>query len=163
MTQIFEYNLGQKFQQIADVQKEKIALKFTNGEKCTYADINDLSNKIASFLLDLGIVRNDVIAILSNKSKISYSTMLACLKIGAIYTNLDPKSPIERFNKMINLCDPKILFYYNGSEIKTVAEEFNFTSVKGIDYSRNDFLESISAHSSLFPDYNKIVTGYNLR
>jgi D-alanine--poly(phosphoribitol) ligase subunit 1 len=159
MTQIFEYNLGQKFQQIADVQKEKIALKFTNGEKCTYADINDLSNKIASFLLDLGIVRNDVIAILSNKSKISYSTMLACLKIGAIYTNLDPKSPIERFNKMINLCDPKILFYYNGSEIKTVAEEFNFTSVKGIDYSRNDFLESISAHSSLFPDYNKIVTG----
>jgi len=85
--------------------------------------------------------------------------MLACLKIGAIYTNLDPKSPIERFNKMIDLCAPKILFYYNDAESNAVTKEYNFTSVKGIEYGRNNFLQSISKYSNLLPDYNNIVTG----
>ena len=158
MQHFYTYNLGQLFQHIADIRKEKVAVKFTDGEKCTYADINELSNKIAASLLDIGIVRNDVIAILSNKSRISYSIMLACLKIGAIYTNLDPKSPIDRFNKMIDLCAPKILFYYKEPESNTVIEDYNSTSIKGIEYSSNDFSESISAYNSVLPDYNKTVT-----
>lgn len=53
--------LGQLFQHITDIRKEKVALKFTYGEKCIYAGINGLSNKIASYLLDVGIVRNEVV------------------------------------------------------------------------------------------------------
>ena len=159
MQHCYIYNLGQLFHHIADSRKEKAALIFTNGEKCTYADINELSNKTAAFLLDSGIERNDVIAILNNKSKISYSIMLACLKIGAIYTNLDPASPIDRFNKMINMCDPKLLFFCKGSENKSVIEEYVFTKVRGIEYTSTEFSESISAYNSVLPDYNKTVAG----
>lgn len=157
--QQYIYNLGQMFQEVALTHKDKAALKFINGETRTYYEIDTLSNRIAAYLLDVGIERNDVIAILNNKSELSYAIMLACLKIGAVYTNLDPASPLERFNRMINLCNPKIIFYYKNSEKSTVVDEFIFNRVKGIEYSSSRFSESISSSNNSFPGYNKSITG----
>ena len=157
--QKYIYNLGQLFHNITLTHKDKVAIKFTSGGNSTYSEIDSLSNKIARYLLNIGIERNDVIAILNNKSEISYSIMLACLKIGAVYTNLDPASPIERFNKMIGLCNPKIFFYFKNSEKSTVAEEFILNRIKGIEYNIPAFSESLSSYENSFPEYNKSVTG----
>ena len=50
--------------------------------------------------------RSSGFCIFNNKSKLAFASMIACLKIGIIYTNLDVTSPIERLMKMIDTCQP---------------------------------------------------------
>ncbi len=122
MVEIYQYNLGLKFDQIAKENFDRVAIRLIDERPVTYKELNTLSNKISNYLLSIGIKRNDVVAILNNKTKTSYALMIACLKIGAIYTNLDAKSPIERFERMIRVCKPKLLFFYR-SEERSVGEE----------------------------------------
>jgi len=156
--EFYQYNLGQLFNSIAIERDGHTALKFPNGELYTYYQLNTLSNQIAHYLIKKGIRRNDVIAILNNKSNVSYAIMIACLKIGAIYTNLDPKSPIERFKKMLGLCSPKLLFYYGLKDNLTVANEFNFIDVDGINYQEQPFLQTIASNPVMLPSCNTEVT-----
>lgn len=156
--EFYQYNLGQLFNSIAIESNEHTALKFPNGELFTYYQLNTLSNQIAHYLIEKGIKRNDVIAILNNKSNVSYAIMIACLKIGAIYTNLDPKSPIERFKKMVGLCSPKLLFYYGLKDDLTVANEFKFIDVVGINYQEQPFLQTIVSYPDTLPSCNSEVT-----
>ena len=107
----YQYNLGLKFYNIVDVFSSNIAFKYPTGASHSYSEINACSNKIARFLLDETIGKGDVVAIFNNKSSYAYCTMLACLKIGAIYTNLDTSSPIERLRKILETCKPAIICF----------------------------------------------------
>lgn len=149
------YNLGQKFHLIAKENANNIAIYPTKGMGITYQEIDMLSNKLANYLLEKGLEQNDVIAILNNKSFVSYSLMIACLKIGVIYTNLDPKSPLERFNRMIDTCGPKILFYFEDE--KSIINKFDSSSIRKIDYSSNLILELIDKYpTNLISDLDLI-------
>jgi D-alanine--poly(phosphoribitol) ligase subunit 1 len=147
----YTYNLGQLFHTIASDRKEHSALLFVDGETCSYSELERLSNTIAAVLLTLGVGRNDVVAILNNKSRVSYSIMVACLKLGVIYTNLDPKSPIARFNKMMKLCDPRVLFFYGGCEELAEAAASACSTLKTIDYGSAEFAESIASRENTLP------------
>jgi D-alanine--poly(phosphoribitol) ligase subunit 1 len=107
----YQYNLGLKFYEVAARHDNKAALQYPSGETFTYAQINNLSNKIARLLLAKGIRKGNVVAIFNEKSHYAFSLMIGCLKIGAIYTNLDITSPWPRLEKMINSCLPKIIFF----------------------------------------------------
>lgn len=115
----YNYNLGLKFYEVAATYHNKSALQYPSGETHSYAQINKLSNKIARALLSREIKRGNVVAIFNEKSPEAFSLMLACLKIGAIYTNLDTTSPWTRLEKMITSCLPAIIFFDTlGSTIK---------------------------------------------
>ena len=104
------YNLGQKFDLILEQYADRIAIKYPDGQAYTYSEFNKLANKLANFLLSKKAKVNDVIAIFNDKSVESFALMLACLKIGITYTNLDPNSPEERLNKIIKCCNPSLIF-----------------------------------------------------
>jgi D-alanine--poly(phosphoribitol) ligase subunit 1 len=127
----YHYNLGLLFTEVATANKKNVAIKEIDNEH-SYETLNNVSNKLVHFLLELEINQNDVVAIFNNKSLYSYSLMLACSKIGAIYTNLDPKSPGERLSKMLKTCSPKILFY--SSYDHTSPEKSSLGNIKLIDY-----------------------------
>jgi len=155
-TNEYTYNLGRFFNTITEVSRENIALKYEN-ENCSFQELNNLSNKIAHYLLKKGIQTKDVVAILNNKTINGYALMLACLKIGAIYTNLDSKSPSLRFDKMLQIAKPKILFYYKNQDLVT-----NATTFEGIDlinYESEDFAFQINNQQDKLPSYNAKVTG----
>ncbi len=152
----YQYNLGQLFDKVARENSDKTAINLFEGNDVTYNTVNVLSNKIANFLLSKSIGRNDVVAILNNKTAMSYSIMIACLKIGAVYTNLDPKSPIERFNKMVEICNPKLLFYY--SDENNVMSEFKTDKFKSINYANPEFIKEVNVVGMDFPAYNREVT-----
>ena len=152
------YNLGQLFDNIAKMRIKNTAIKSVGGSVFSYQELNLLSNRIAHFLRGSGIQKNDVVAILNNKTNSSYAIMIACLKIGAIYTNLDPKSPIERFNKMIAACMPKLLLYYSKEDENYVINHFDIDSVKCIDYSTESFIQEIGRNNSEIPKYNCYIT-----
>jgi D-alanine--poly(phosphoribitol) ligase subunit 1 len=151
------YNLGQLFKKIAEERADNTAIKAVDGSVFSYLELNLLSNRIAHFLISSGIRKNDIVAILNNKTNTSYAIMIACLKIGAIYTNLDPKSPIERFNKMLTTCIPKLLLYYVGEDEYSVINDFDTSSLKCVDYTKKAFEQEIEINNSEIPEYNNYV------
>lgn len=68
-------------------------------EKISYNELNSLSNRIANYLLSFGVKPHDVVGIFNTKEVEGYASMLACLKIGAAYTNLDEENPPLRLEK----------------------------------------------------------------
>lgn len=107
----YQYNLGLLFYEVTNTYAKKTALRYPDGKVYTYEEINNLSNSIARLLLASNIKNGDVLAIFNQKSIYGYSLMLACIKIGVIYTNLDNTSPLARVEKIIDTCKPVALFF----------------------------------------------------
>ena len=150
------YNLGLLFNKLAS-GNESIALRFIDETTITYNVLEVYSNKIANYLLDMGITQNNVVAIFNNKSLESYSIMIACLKIGAIYTNIDHNSPVERLNKMIQQCNPTIFFTFTDN-INRLTDT-NISKVHVCDYACANFKKELDTYSSIIPENVYNVTG----
>ncbi|MCU7835984.1 MAG: amino acid adenylation domain-containing protein [gamma proteobacterium symbiont of Taylorina sp.] len=110
------FNLAEYFYELSKNNKNTIALRYR--DNCiSYNELNNLSNKIAHFFLSLGIKSKDVIGIFNTKKPLGYASMLAALKVGAIYTNIDEENPQERLKKTLHTCQPKLLISdHNPSE-----------------------------------------------
>lgn len=158
-TQAYEYNLGQFFSRIANLFPLAPAIKTTDNGCMSFHELDVMSNRIAHFLQNKGINKNDVIAILNNKSFTSYALMIACLKIGAIYTNIDPKSPDERFKRMLEVCEPKIIFH-GGNNVNNSLNDLLSTFLI-IDYASTQFEIDISKQDDKLPKSNINVTSAN--
>ncbi len=104
------YNLGLRFQQIAQQYGDRIALWYDSTTQVSYAELNGNSNRMARLLTSLKVGQGDVVCISGTKTPLAFSTVLACLKLGAIYVILDPDSPTERIRKILSTCRPKLLF-----------------------------------------------------
>ena len=98
-----------------------------------YAELNVLSNKIANYFQSLGIRSYDVVGIFNTKGITGYASMLACLKLGVTYTNIDAENPPLRIENILNCCKPKLLISdHKPSEIiKNVAES---AKIKLVDF-----------------------------
>jgi len=62
----------------------------------TYAELDQLSNKVARALLRLGVAPGDRVGILAPKSAASVVAVYGALKARACYVPLDPKAPADR-------------------------------------------------------------------
>ncbi len=67
----------------------------------TYAELDQLSNKVARSLLRLGVAPGDRVAILAPKSAASIVAVYGALKAGACYIPLDSKAPAERLGYVL--------------------------------------------------------------
>jgi len=105
----FTWNLGLKFREIVGTYAGRPALRQPEGEVTSYAQLDQLSNRIARFLVGRGLRRGDVVALFHDKSPAAFAAMLACLKAGLIYTNLDSDSPWERLRKILQTSEPKAI------------------------------------------------------
>lgn len=106
---MYEYNLALRFQNIVDKYPQRTALWFTPGESYSYADLNQRANRLARFLIKTRLSRGDVACLAGVKNVHTFAFMLACLKIGVIYSVFDPESPLERLQKIFMTCKPKIV------------------------------------------------------
>ncbi len=145
------YNLGQLFNQIALKFKDKIALKYPDNSFFSFKELNILSNKIANYLIEIGVKKNDVVIILNNQSNEGYALMIACLKIGAIYSNIDPKSPIDRFKKMVDVCNPKTIFYFQEQKLIHPKSKFDKKKIITINYEDQLFIDELRTISVFEP------------
>lgn len=157
-TEKYTYNLGQLFHVIASKQPNEIAIKGIDEKHVSYAELESLSNRLANFLIAKDIQECDTVAILHNNSITAYALMLACLKIGATYTNLDPKSPVERFEKMVHICAPKMIFYPEGLKLIDAIENTAILEIV-IDYTNPDFLTAIHAYENDLPIRTSNIVG----
>jgi D-alanine--poly(phosphoribitol) ligase subunit 1 len=105
---MWKYNLGQEFEEVVRRFPDNVAIRIAE-EQITYKDLNRLTNQIARFLVSQGFSIGDRICISSEKSIITYASLLACLKAGIAYTFVDRYSPLQRLKKIVRKCNPKAI------------------------------------------------------
>jgi len=147
------YNLALKFKEVVDNFSGRISLQYPEGKTYTFLELDQLSDHLARFLQQNELIKGDVIAIFNEKSIYGYAMMIACLKTGIIYTNLDSSSPWLRLQKIIATCSPKAIFFDDGC--KEVFRELrqDFPSIK--EFNLADLQsEKTSALNKTFLDQN---------
>ncbi len=75
----------------------------------TYAQIDDISERIAGKIRSLGIGKGDAVSILIPRCSYMTTASLGVLKSGAAYQPLDPSYPSERLSFMMSDADAKLL------------------------------------------------------
>lgn len=76
------------------------ALIFSD-EQLSYAELNARSNRLAHYLIHLGIKPETLVGIAVERSTEMVVGLLAILKAGGVYVPLDPESPVERLAHML--------------------------------------------------------------
>jgi D-alanine--poly(phosphoribitol) ligase subunit 1 len=106
---MYEYNLGLRFQNIVERYPHRISLWLSEPETYTYAHLNGFANRLAHWLLQQGLTSGDVVCISGTKTVYTFALMLACLKIGVVYSIFDPDSPLERLRRIFLTCHPRLI------------------------------------------------------
>jgi amino acid adenylation domain-containing protein len=94
---------------------QEIALK-CGDVLLTYTELNRRANQLANRLQKLGVVQDDVVALLFNRSAEMIIGILGVLKAGAAYLPLDPEYPVNRLQFMLEDSQSKVLLTHNSYE-----------------------------------------------
>jgi D-alanine--poly(phosphoribitol) ligase subunit 1 len=106
----FVSNLGLAFEEVVTRHRDRIALFYpATQEAVSYAHLATLANAIAVELRQRGLQQGDVVVLFHDKSPHAFAAMLACLRLGVTYANLDPDSPWARLEKILHTCRPRLL------------------------------------------------------
>lgn len=80
-----------------------------DGRIVSFAELDEMSSRFASYLLEHGIGRNDTIAIRMPRSAEYIAVEVATMKAGAAFIPLDANLPMERVRINMRECDSKML------------------------------------------------------
>ncbi|MEJ8545005.1 non-ribosomal peptide synthase/polyketide synthase [Brevibacillus borstelensis] len=95
-----EKTLQAMFEEQAARTPEQIAVEC--GERSlTYREFNERANQLAHLLRQKGVVPNQIVAIMANRSLEKLVGILAVLKAGGAYLPIDPDYPQERISYML--------------------------------------------------------------
>jgi D-alanine--poly(phosphoribitol) ligase subunit 1 len=109
MSAVYVCNLGRAFSETAARNSDLPAIRIEPGNDVSYARLDALSDRLARWLIERGIGPAAVVALQNGKTLYGYASMLACLKVGAAYTNLDVQNPIERLSRILSTCRPTLV------------------------------------------------------
>ena len=151
----FVSNLGIAFHEVVSRHPYRPALIYpATGEQVTYNELSLLVEQIARTLWARGLRSGQVAAIFHDKSPTAFAAMLACLRLGIIYTNLDPDSPWERLRKIIGTCQPNAII--NAFEVMPFAEKLEEGGLRNILNLRD--LQAAKGDEAL-PEFGTISGG----
>jgi D-alanine--poly(phosphoribitol) ligase subunit 1 len=104
------YNLGMSFAEVATVNVQRPALIYSN-HQYSYANLSSWAESLAVMLQNKGCRCGDVIVICGNKHPLSYALMLAALRLGVTYINIDIFSPLDRNSSILEASGATLLFF----------------------------------------------------
>ncbi|MFI7482528.1 Pls/PosA family non-ribosomal peptide synthetase [Kocuria sp. M1R5S2] len=87
--------LHQFFERSCDLTPHAEALHVED-RTFTYAELDDLANRMAHLIAGYGLAPGDRVGILLQRSTMLYASLLAVLKTGATFVPIDPNLPAER-------------------------------------------------------------------
>ncbi len=96
------------FCQQVSLHPDKLAVVFQD-KQYTYQQVDNLSDRIASYLIEKGLKREDVVSILIPRCEWMLIASLGVLKAGCAYQPLDPTYPEERLQFMQEDAGSKLL------------------------------------------------------
>ena len=96
------------FRQQAKATPQNVAVVYKD-KRYTYAEVDEISDRIAAFVASKGLGKEDVVAILIPRCEWMPIAPLGVLKAGCAYQPLDPTYPQERLRYMIQDAHAKLL------------------------------------------------------
>jgi D-alanine--poly(phosphoribitol) ligase subunit 1 len=107
---LHHHNLAHMLDEVLTKYAGRWALRYAE-DNHTFRDLGGWVDSLAALLISKGLRRGDVVAIAHNKHALSYALMLAAIRLGVAYVNIDAASPIARTSRILQVSDPKLLFY----------------------------------------------------
>ena len=99
------------FRRHAQERGDCIAVVDRDGRRnTTYARLNDISDRIATYLIEKGVGRDDTVAISLTREMEYVACILGVMKAGAAYVPLEDHLAVERKNYIIKDCACKYVF-----------------------------------------------------
>lgn len=77
--------------------------------RLSYRELNARANRLARHLLSMGVVRDDRVGVLLDRSPELVVAQLAALKAGTAFVPLDPALPAQRLLFMLDDCAPRVI------------------------------------------------------
>jgi tyrocidine synthetase-3 len=84
-----------------------------NDREITYAELNDVSNRIASYLIDHGTKPGEVVGLCFERGIELLVTIIAILKTGASYVAIDHEYPVKRIEEILIQSESRIAIVQN--------------------------------------------------
>jgi len=89
------------FESQCELRGDAIALVH-NDQSWTYSDLNNASNNIAATLIEKGAAKNNIVALVSQRSLQTIAAMIATMKTGAAFMPVDTTAPDDRVRYILN-------------------------------------------------------------
>lgn len=122
--------LHQLFERHADAAPGQTAIA-SPAKSISYNELEQLANRIANHLLELGLEPGEIVAIAIERSPEFVVAMLAALKAGACYLPLDPKQPPARLAALLNDSGARYVICPDAWELPSAATPVRLGSIGG--------------------------------
>lgn len=128
------YNLTHIIKNAAIQRPDHLAFKYLD-DSLSFLEIETVSNQLAHYLLDQGVVKGDRIGIYMPRCLETAIAVYGVLKVGAVYVPLDPFAPLTRTEFVINDCAIKHLISVTQQtrKLRKLSETTDIASIVGID------------------------------
>ena len=131
-----------------------------NGKTINYKEFNEKANQLARYLKDQGVKAHDNVIILLDKDIDLYVSIIAILKLGALYVPIDCKYPKSRIDTIIEDCKPKTIIVSNKY---TDLIDYNNTCIFPLsnldNYEKTNIKNSITSNDGAYIIYTSGSTG----
>ena len=109
------------FRRQAKATPDNIAVVYKD-KKFTYAEVDEISDRIAGYIASKGLGLEDVVSVLIPRCEWMAIASLGVLKAGCAYQPLDPSYPKERLNFMMQDANAKLLIADEG--LRDIVDEY---------------------------------------
>lgn len=107
---LHHHNLAHMLDEVLSKYAGRWALRYAENNH-TFRELGGWVDSLAALLISKGLARGDVVAVAHNKHALSYALMLAAIRLGVAYVNIDVASPVARTSRILQVSAPKLLFY----------------------------------------------------
>ncbi|KOY60661.1 hypothetical protein AM629_18135 [Photorhabdus heterorhabditis] len=144
-----EKTLPELFYQCLGLNPESIALVGAN-ENLTYRQLEEKTNQIVAIIQEAGVKRGDVVCLCMGRTSYFIASLLAIVKMGAIFVVLNVRHPVERNRKIIS--DTGCSVILSESSLINIAKELGEYIIEIDRELRSGNLHSISFSNQATPD-----------
>ncbi|KAK9693534.1 hypothetical protein K7432_013883 [Basidiobolus ranarum] len=151
------------FEEQVALNPEATAIEYAN-QVLSYAELNSQANRLAHYLIELGVRPDERVAICVERSSAMIVGLLAILKAGGAYVPLDPAYPPERLNHILTDAAPYILLA--DASGRAALSKTSLASMTVLDpnilvgsLTTNPRISELSSHHLAYVIYTSGTTG----
>ncbi|MGI5341718.1 non-ribosomal peptide synthetase [Streptomyces sp. CA-181903] len=111
----------------------RVAL-LSGARKLTYGELHSMADELAGRLTAAGVRRGQPVAVVLPRGVHSVVTLLACLRMGAVYCPLSPNDPADRLETLLRRLRPALVLADRESALSLPAEGLPLALLDGPDF-----------------------------
>ncbi|WOO36403.1 amino acid adenylation domain-containing protein [Anaerocolumna sp. AGMB13020] len=161
----FCYDTGKTVVELFEEQADKTpghTAVVSSDTALTYQGLNARANRVANQLRAYGIGREDLVAILTEKTVDVIAVILGILKAGGAYVPIDPDYPLERIHSICDNCRPKAVIMGEELLFENFRNEYRVLTMNSLLDSKEEETNPIHVNQAgdlLYILYTSGTTG----